>query len=98
MTESCDSGEGRCCDNLDSKYLLGRDVNKDIAKANSLYEKACKLDEGVGCLSLLWYNYENGVAVSLNEITAKALFGKACDLGVEDGCELYARLHKAGIK
>lgn len=58
-------------------------------------EKGCKLDEGVACNSLGWLYY-NGQGARQDYEKAKELYGKACDLGNQNGCEWYKRLRDAG--
>ena len=38
--------------------------------------------------------YEEGYGVRQNNITAKELYGKACDMGSQFGCDRYARLNQ----
>ena len=38
--------------------------------------------------------YETGDGVRQNNITAKELYGKACDMGLQIGCDNYARLNQ----
>ena len=41
-------------------------------------------------------HYEDGLGVKQSYSQAKYFYGKACDLGLEDGCSGYARLNKQG--
>ena len=54
-------------------------------KANSLYQKACNLNESSGCYNL-GYNYKHGLGLSKDINKAKSLYDKACRLGVKQAC------------
>lgn len=57
------------------------------------FEQACyEKREGMACLHL-GAQYGDGLGVRKDIKHAKELFGVACDLGVQLGCELYAK-HK----
>ena len=60
----CDEGYGKGCFNLANRFMHGRGVRKDRARAAALYTKAC--DEGIaqGCLDL-------GVLLALGDGVAK---------------------------
>ena len=78
-------------------YAEGRGVKRDYQQAKTYYEKACNLDEGIGCYNLGWL-YEQGLGVKQNKKVskeyyvkqnkkvAKEYYGKACGLGSHDGC------------
>lgn len=42
--------------------------------------------------------YEYGKGVRQDYKTAKEIYGKACDLGSQVGCDGYAKLNKQGFK
>ena len=42
--------------------------------------------------------YDQGKGVRQNEKLEKQWFGKACDNGLQDGCDNYRILNDAGIK
>ena len=58
-------------------------------------EKACNLNNGVICFGL-GVLYSFGCGVRQNKRTAKEYFGKACDLGVQSGCDIYRELNEQG--
>ena len=80
--DSYNCATGDKCFELAEKYRAGEGVAKDLNKANSLYEKACSLDNGTGCNNLGYnYQYGNGVTRDLNK--ANSFYEKACSL--DDG-------------
>ncbi len=69
---------------------------QDYATARKWYEKAAaqghaKAQNNLGAM------YANGEGVRQDRRTAKEWFGKACDNGVQDGCDNYRILNEAGI-
>ncbi|RDU51663.1 hypothetical protein CQA40_09540 [Helicobacter sp. MIT 01-3238] len=71
---------------------------EDFFNANKYFEILCnKLNEGQSCLSL-GSSYSLGKGVRLNYSTAKQYFGKACDLGIQEGCDGYKLLHSNGVQ
>lgn len=41
--------------------------------------------------------YEKGQGVGRDYHIAKELFGKACDLGLQPGCDFYKKLNEKGF-
>lgn len=58
-------------------------------------QKACDGGDAAGC-ALLGVRYEEGEGVKQNKSKAKELYGKACDMKLQLGCEEYKRLNEAG--
>src|SRR5260221_13098567 len=85
--KACELGHGPSCNDLGSAWSEGKDgADKvDFAKAKGFYDKAGKLDDGLGC-----FNYGNvyregeGEKVDLKK--AFASFDKSCKLGAAKGC------------
>ena len=67
----------------------------DHQKAAELYQKACDSREAGGCLGL-GFLYQKGQGVKQNFSTAKQYYGKACDLGLQFGCDSYRKLNEKG--
>lgn len=89
--KACELDNGNGC--VGAGVLL---IDKQqYAKARKLYEKGCGLDNGTACLNLggLYYN---GQGARQDFAKAKELAGKACDLGIQQGCEVYKNLRDAG--
>ncbi len=57
------------------------------------FKKGCDLKDPHGCNSL-GLEYEFGANVKKNVKKAKELYGKACDLGLQTGCERFAEINK----
>ena len=89
--KACDLGNGLGCNNAGVLYVS----KQQYAKARKLYEKGCGLDNGTACLNL-GGRYYNGQGARQDFAKAKELAGKACDLGVQEGCEWYKELKNAG--
>lgn len=49
-------------------------------------------------LSNLGVMYMNGFGIRQDKTKAKELFGMACDLGYQDGCDNYRLANDYGIK
>ena len=55
--QACEAGNSSACDMLGRRYEHGKGVQKDAAKAASLYQKACEGDHARGCSDLAYlYN------------------------------------------
>jgi TPR repeat protein len=85
--KACELGHAPSCNDLGASWSEGKDgADKvDFAKAKTFYDKACKLDDGLGC-----FNYGNvfregeGEKVDLKK--AFASFDKSCKLNAAKGC------------
>ena len=67
----------------------------DYQKAAELWQKACDSGEAWGC-AILGVFYQDGKGVKQNFSTAKQYYGKACDLGLQPGCDNYKKLNEKG--
>ena len=66
-----------------------------VSFANSVSEKLaqdCDLNDSVACYNL-GVSYKNGQGVKQNLKKAKDYYGKACDLGIQQGCDMYKKLN-----
>ena len=70
----------------------------DYQKAAQLYQKAQKACDGgdAADCNKLGFLYEVGKGVRQNFSTAKQYYGKACDLGLQLGCDDYRMLNEKG--
>ena len=66
-----------------------------MSVAASYFEKGCNLNEGISCKNL-GISFEYGQGVRQNRTTAKEYYGKACDLGNQEGCDNYRKLNEQG--
>ena len=67
----------------------------DYQKVAELSKKACDSGDAGGCHNL-GLVYEEGQGVRQDFSTAKQYYGKACDLGLQLGCDNYRDLSKKG--
>ena len=66
-----------------------------VSFANSVSEKLaqdCDLNDYVACYNL-GVSYKKGQGVKQNLKRAKDYYGKACDLGLQQGCDAYKNLN-----
>jgi uncharacterized protein len=84
--KSCDSGDTKACMRLAAAYDSGSGVSADDEKSRNSFERACKLGDYEGCVSL-------GVQLEARELQipdgpqrAIALYQSACDHNVANGC------------
>ncbi|MDZ5287654.1 tetratricopeptide repeat protein [Helicobacter pylori] len=59
---------------------------KDYIQAEKYFEKACDLNNGVGCKNL-GFLYECGEGVEKDLTKAAYFYSKACKLGSQEACE-----------
>ncbi|RAX55227.1 hypothetical protein CCY99_00575 [Helicobacter sp. 16-1353] len=64
----------------------------DDSKVTEFYKKACDKQHGKSCF-YLGAMYYKGKGVRQDYSKAKEYFGKACDLGSQDGCDEYRDLN-----
>jgi hypothetical protein len=83
------------CDNLGAIYSLGKGGEKDYAKANALFEKACNSGNMSACDNL-GAIYSLGKGGEKDYAKAKELLGKACDGGNMNGCANLGVLYEKG--
>lgn len=74
--------------NLGYVYEYGEGVPLDTKQARYWYEKAAA-KQHADSLFFLGQMYLDGDGVPFDESLAKDYFGRACDLGSTDGCDLY---------
>ena len=68
-------------------------LKKDYAKSAVLYQKTCDSGDAIGCNNLgLAYQYGHGMKQNMNK--ANELYGKACNLKSQSGCDNYAKLKR----
>ena len=53
------------------------------------------LNDGWGCI-MLGSLYADGRGVKQNKKVSKEYYGKACDLGIQKGCDEYRELNEQG--
>ena len=60
-----------------------------------MHSRQKKKKGGGGCYNL-GFLYINGQGIGQNFSTAKEYYGKACDLGLQLGCDDYRKLNEKG--
>lgn len=70
---------------LGSLLTDGRGVKPDLARANGALEKACTLDDDLGCW-MLALHHQRGIGVEKDRERARELARKSCELGVVTAC------------
>lgn len=88
----------RSCMNLGDMYEKGLGVLHSYPKAIEYYKIACESKEAFGCVRLAAIYLRGGVGVAQNFSIAKQYSGKACNLGLQEACEVYKNLNESGVK
>jgi TPR repeat protein len=83
------------CTILGSMYYAAQGVERDLARAVSLHERACEGGELVGCESL-GVMYENGAGVLLDYPRAANLYQEACGGGLPSSCNRIGMMLQTG--
>lgn len=79
-----------------SIYYEGKSVRQDLVLARKMFQKAANKGDARG-QGALGFFYEDGLGgLKRNRATAKEWYGKACDKGLQDGCDEYRRLNERG--
>jgi TPR repeat protein len=93
--KECATGSADRCRRLAVAYAFGRGVDKDEARAITLYERACDMSDAPACVFAgQMHEYAHGVAEDYAK--AAALYGRACDLGWPAGCYNLAIMAERG--
>lgn len=99
LSKGCKLNNKFACSNLGDLYLhaerdsKGYSLPKDTKKGFELKVKSCKLSNKVGCYDV-GVLYHNGTGVRRNSKKSNEYFGKACDLGLQDGCDNYQEIEE----
>lgn len=88
----------RACE-LDAKHCYsygvaleqGVGMKKDLAKARSVYERACNANDADACNNL-GFLFDHGHGGPQSDERAKELFKRACDGGNELGCKNLGKM------
>ena len=105
---ACRMGHPPACLNLGYSYLNGTGVDKNVKRANELFEQSCKAARKrpaavpVGCRAL-GVSYETGQGVKKDLKRARELYEFACternSLGRDgNACKKLAHLYEQGIR
>ncbi len=83
---SCATGWARGCGVLGRVYRRGAGVPADFARAMENYAKGCQGNDAPSCAEAASM-YRSGEGVMPNEIAARQLNQRACELGLRSACE-----------
>lgn len=83
VTQGCDGGYFRACANLGYIYFTGTGVAQDIGAAARYYQLGCDGGSAAACGNLGLMVLDGQVRANLS---ADALFDRACDLGDPTAC------------
>jgi TPR repeat protein len=81
--------------NLGVAYIKGIHVRQSYPEAMRLFRLAASQGEASAQFNI-GVMYHNGQGVQHNNKIAKEWFGKACDNGLQQGCDEYRKLNEAG--
>ncbi len=81
----CSGGSGDRCRRLAATYALGRGVPRDEARAATLYDGACKMDDAPACV-FAGRAHEYAHGVPKDDGKAARLYARACELKWPAGC------------
>lgn len=94
--KECNGGNADSCRRLGVAYELGKGgVDKDEAKAIALYDRACTMQNAMGCMSA-GHLYEYGRGAKKDEARAATLYKRSCEMKYPAGCYNYALLVEEG--
>ncbi|MBS9782421.1 MAG: sel1 repeat family protein [Arcobacter sp.] len=89
LKNECDVGIGISC----FLNAVNYNDNKNYMKMNEYLKKGCTAKDSLSCIGLAGA-YEEGLGLRQNLDLAKEYYGKACDLGNQEGCDKYKRLNR----
>jgi TPR repeat protein len=92
---ACTSGSQIACRNLAVDYRDGNAVEKDVAKAISLFQSGCDHDFAASCTQLA-FAYRDGAGVAKDSAKAFTLLQKACDGADPQGCGALGDAYDVG--
>lgn len=91
--EQCEKGDAGSCHNLAWLHKMGKDVSKDEARANELFDKACNGGFANACYQRGWSYLSERLQKGKSEdaqtelrVKAEELMNKACQLGDAYAC------------
>lgn len=93
--KECDAGSADRCRRLAATYALGQGVDKDEARAASLYVKACDMKDAPACVFAGQMN-EYARGVPKDDAAAARFYERACDQGWSAGCYNFAIMLEHG--
>ncbi len=89
LKNECDGGIGISC----FLNAISYNEKKNYVKMNEYLRKGCTLKDSLSCINLA-ESYEEGLGLRQDLDLAKEYYGKACDLGDQEGCDKYKKLNR----
>lgn len=93
--QGCILKNSSSCMRLAFAYSEGKGVRQDYFKSADIDRLNCKNGHRISCYNL-GISYLQGLGVKQNISKAKELYGKACDMKYQEGCDAYAKLNHQG--
>ena len=87
----------KLCRRIVLTFCVGMSVAFALDDEVKSLEKDCNGGNAVACVDL-GLMYYNGEGVKQDKSKAKKLFGDACDMGYQGGCDAYRELNEAGVQ
>lgn len=97
LKKAAEKGSAEIQTRLGKFYYSGelKSLPKNYHQAKGLFEKAAE-QKNASAQFHLGQMYRDGLGTRQNKQTAKEWFGKACDNGSQEGCNLYRQLGEQG--
>jgi uncharacterized protein len=93
--KECADGSADRCRRLAATYAFGKGVERDEARATTIYARACEMGDAPACVFAGQMNeYAHGVPK--DDSAAARFYGRACDLAWAPGCYNYAIMIENG--
>jgi len=96
LEQLCEAGDAESCIILAALFTRGKGVEKNKAKTEVLYKKACNIGNQDGCFFLAIYYLNPGIGIRKQIPAAKKLSESACDQSHEPSCNLAALHYFSG--
>jgi uncharacterized protein len=100
---ACDRDFSAACYTLGAMLAQGRDVERDLPRAASLFERGCAAGDGRACFAL-GFQLQNGSGIERDPARASDLFARArrffqerCTLGEGYACHNLALIYAGGL-
>ena len=93
--KAANQGDAEAQFNLGLTYKEGQEVQQDNKMAAKWYQKAAQQDHITAQFNL-GLLYQDGKGIRQNKTNAKEWYGRACDGGLQLGCDSYRELNEQG--
>ena len=90
-TRACAEGHLAACGGVGDTYFQGQDVERDQARARTVWQDACDRGHGMSCFNL-GVMHRMGDGVAKDNIKAGQYMKRGCELGLVNACRLVEEL------